>query len=83
MVQIVDNFPRRRLQILEIDQQPDLIQLLSTNVDLDLIVMAVRILALSLVASERVRRGETHLDHYFMCWHNDAAPRENYTERRE
>jgi len=63
MVEILDDLVGGRFKIAEIDEQANIIQLLTACVDLDLVVVAVQVLALSLVPTQLVRRREVALDH--------------------
>ena len=65
MIEIGDDLIRRRFQFHEINQQAHVIQLTSTRVNLDLVIVAMQILTLALVAAQLVRTGEIPLNHDF------------------
>ena len=60
---VIDHFPGRRLQVFEIDQQTDVVKQ-PAHVDLDSVIMAVRVFALALVSAQ-LWAEKTHLDHHF------------------
>src|SRR5262249_8596943 len=56
VVEIVDDTPCRILEIFEIDPKADLVELIAAHVDLDAIVVSVRVLTLPTVSAQRMRR---------------------------
>ena len=65
MIEIRDQLIRGVLQFDEINQQPDVVQFPASSIDLDLIVVAVEVLALPFITAQLVRAGKVALDHYF------------------
>jgi hypothetical protein len=66
MIEIFDDGVGRFFQIDKIDQEADVILLFAFRKYLEPIIMAVKVLALSLVAAQLVRAREIAFDHYFV-----------------
>ena len=53
------------LKIAKIDEQPDIVQLLTPGKDLDLVIMAVQVFTFSLIPAQLMCGREIAFDHYF------------------
>ncbi len=62
MIEPVDDFGQRRLDVLEVDQYAQIVEPFAAERDVDLVVVAVEVLAGAFVFSEPVCRGELRLD---------------------
>ena len=65
MVEVLYDLVGGSLQITEVDEQADVVQLLTPSIDLDLVIVTVQVLALPLITAQLMRRGEVSLDHDF------------------
>jgi hypothetical protein len=65
VIEIVNQFISRRLQLNKVDEQPNVVQLATASVDLNLIVVSVQVFALPLVAAQLVRAREVTFNHDF------------------
>ena len=65
VIEIFNDLVGRFLEIAEIDKQADVIQFLAAGKDLDLVIVAMQVLALPFVAAQLVGGGEIAFDHYF------------------
>src|SRR5689334_23568492 len=70
MIEPIDDVLHHFAQILEIEQQPGLVQVLAGQCDSYFVVVPVRVLALSLVVAQVVTRGKCVVDRYLV----HAAP---------
>ena len=79
MVEALDDMPHDFAQVLEVEQQSGLVQFRAGQSDTNLVVVAVRILALALVVAQVMARGKRIFDRDFE--HDpSAAP---VTKRRD
>src|SRR5262249_35839276 len=66
VVEVVDDALGRVLEVAKVDEQADVVQSLAADMHLDLVVVAVRVLALSAVPAQRMRARKLHLDADFV-----------------
>jgi hypothetical protein len=75
VIEVVDDALGRFLELAKIDEEADVVESLAADVDLDLIIVAVRVLTLAAIAAERMGARKLHLDTYFMHWQPSMADR--------
>src|SRR4029079_10533236 len=62
VVEVINDALRRIFQLAEIDEQADVVELVTAHVDFDLVVVTVRVLALPTVPAQRMSARKLHLD---------------------
>ena len=62
MIKITRDLVGRLFEVAEIDQETDIVEFFTAGIDLDLVIMSVKIFALSLVAAQLVGRGKIALE---------------------
>src|SRR5215510_4111235 len=82
MIQIHHDFIRGRLQLDEIHQQSYIVQLTTACIDLNLVIMAVQVLALTFVTTQLMRTRKVALNHYFKLSGHGSSLKSNVQLRK-